>query len=32
MFHVEPLEDSVVWALPFPADANAPLPSAGWAP
>ncbi|WP_249368097.1 Crp/Fnr family transcriptional regulator [Acidovorax sp. NB1] len=32
MFHVEPLEDSVVWTLPFPADADAPLPSAGWAP
>ncbi len=32
MFHVEPMEDSVVWALPLPADTNAPLPSAGWAP
>ena len=32
MFHVEPLEDSAVWALPFPADPGAPLPSAGWAP
>jgi CRP-like cAMP-binding protein len=31
MFHVEPMEDSVVWALPFPADASAPLPSTGWA-
>lgn len=32
MFHVEPMEDSVVWALPLPADAATPLPSAGWAP
>ena len=32
MFHVEPLEDSVVWALPLPADCSDPLPSAGWAP
>ncbi len=31
MFHVEPLEDSVVWALPLPADPHAPLPSAEWA-
>ena len=32
MFHVEPLEDSLVWALPLPAEASAPLPGAGWAP
>lgn len=32
MFHVEPLEDSVVWALPFPVDPGEPLPSAGWEP
>ena len=32
MFHVEPLEDSVVWALPLPIDPGEPLPSAGWAP
>ena len=32
MFHVEPMEDSVVWALPLPADGSEPLPSAGWAP
>jgi len=32
MFHVEPLEDSVVWSLPLPADPRQPLPSAGWAP
>ena len=32
MFHVEPLEDSVVWALPLPVDPGEPLPSAGWAP
>lgn len=31
MFHVEPMEDSVVWALPLPADPHAPLPSADWA-
>jgi len=32
MFHVEPLEDSLVWALPLPAEASAPLPGVGWAP
>ena len=32
MFHVEPMEDSIVWALPLHADANTPLPSADWSP
>ena len=32
MFHVEPMEDSVVWALPLPTHPSDPLPSAGWAP
>lgn len=31
MFHVEPLEDSRVWALPLPASGTAAPPD-GWAP
>lgn len=32
MFHVEPMEDGVVWALPLPTDQEVPRTCAGWTP